>query len=99
MSSSRLYRYNYLGRAVITAAAGIGGISGGVRYSSASAGEGTKQSFDCVVIGAGSGGIAFAKRAASYGASVAVIEGKKYGGKLSELLAHWRYKPAMASDN
>jgi len=36
--------------------------------------------YDLVVIGAGSGGIACAKRAASYGASVAIIEGKKYGG-------------------
>ena len=32
--------------------------------------------FDYVVIGAGSGGIASAKRAASYGAKVAIIEGK-----------------------
>lgn len=36
--------------------------------------------YDLVVIGAGSGGMATAKRAASYGASVAIIEGKKYGG-------------------
>jgi glutathione reductase (NADPH) len=33
-----------------------------------------------VVVGAGSGGIACAKRAASYGASVAIIEGARYGG-------------------
>lgn len=39
-----------------------------------------KMTCDCLVIGAGSGGIAFAKRAASYGASVVVVEGKKYGG-------------------
>ena len=38
------------------------------------------KSYDCVVLGAGSGGIAFAKRAASYGATVAIVEGNKYGG-------------------
>lgn len=38
------------------------------------------QTFDLIVIGGGSGGLACAKRAASYGASVAVIEGHKYGG-------------------
>ncbi len=36
--------------------------------------------YDLVVIGAGSGGLACAKRAASHGASVAIIEGSKYGG-------------------
>lgn len=36
--------------------------------------------FDYLVIGAGSGGIASARRAAGYGANVAVIEGKSLGG-------------------
>ncbi len=36
--------------------------------------------FDLVVIGAGSGGLAAAKRAAKYGANVAIIEGDKIGG-------------------
>ena len=36
--------------------------------------------FDLVVIGAGSGGLAAAKRAASYGARVAIIEGDRVGG-------------------
>ena len=36
--------------------------------------------FDLIVIGAGSGGLAAAKRAASYGAKVAIIEGSKIGG-------------------
>ena len=36
--------------------------------------------FDYLVIGAGSGGIASARRAAGYGANVAVIEGKNLGG-------------------
>lgn len=36
--------------------------------------------FDLVVIGAGSGGIATARRAASYGASVAIIESGRLGG-------------------
>ena len=36
--------------------------------------------FDLIVIGAGSGGLAAAKRAATYGAKVAIIEGKEIGG-------------------
>jgi len=36
--------------------------------------------FDLIVIGAGSGGLAAAKRAASYGAKVAIVEGSKIGG-------------------
>ena len=36
--------------------------------------------FDLVVVGAGSGGLATAKRAASYGASVAIVEGSRVGG-------------------
>ncbi len=39
-----------------------------------------KKSFDLVVIGAGSGGLAAAKKAASYGASVAIVEGDLVGG-------------------
>ncbi len=38
------------------------------------------KSFDLIVIGAGSGGLAAAKRAASYGASVAIVEGDLVGG-------------------
>ena len=36
--------------------------------------------FDLIVIGAGSGGLAAAKRAATYGANVAIIEGDQIGG-------------------
>tara|TARA_Y100001968_G_C19405654_1_gene743492 strand:- start:386 stop:1744 length:1359 start_codon:yes stop_codon:yes gene_type:complete len=36
--------------------------------------------FDLIVIGAGSGGLAAAKRAARYGARVAIIEGDRVGG-------------------
>ena len=36
--------------------------------------------FDLIVIGAGSGGLAAAKRAAGYGANVAIIEGDQIGG-------------------
>ena len=36
--------------------------------------------FDLIVIGAGSGGLAAAKRAAAYGAKVAIVEGDKVGG-------------------
>ena len=36
--------------------------------------------FDLVVIGAGSGGLAAAKRAASYGAKVCIVEGNRIGG-------------------
>ncbi len=39
-----------------------------------------EQSFDLVVLGAGSGGLAAAKRAASYGAKVAIVEGDRVGG-------------------
>jgi glutathione reductase (NADPH) len=37
--------------------------------------------YDYLVIGGGSGGIASAKRAASYGKKVAVIEKARLGGK------------------
>lgn len=36
--------------------------------------------FDLIVLGAGSGGLAAAKRAARYGAKVAIVEGDKVGG-------------------
>ena len=39
-----------------------------------------KSRFDLIVLGAGSGGLAAAKKAASYGASVAIIEGDLVGG-------------------
>lgn len=38
------------------------------------------ESFDLIVLGAGSGGLAAAKRAASHGASVAIVEGDRVGG-------------------
>jgi ribulose 1,5-bisphosphate synthetase/thiazole synthase len=40
----------------------------------------SKQTYDYLVLGAGSGGIASARRAASYGAKVAIIEQGRYGG-------------------
>jgi glutathione reductase (NADPH) len=40
----------------------------------------TPQAFDLVVLGAGSGGLAAAKRAASYGAKVAIVENYRIGG-------------------
>ena len=39
-----------------------------------------KTHYDLLVIGGGSGGLACAKRAAGYGASVGIIEGDRYGG-------------------
>ncbi|MYA90346.1 MAG: FAD-binding protein, partial [Synechococcus sp. SB0663_bin_10] len=39
-----------------------------------------EQHFDLVVVGAGSGGLAAAKRAAAHGASVAIVEGSRVGG-------------------
>ncbi len=39
-----------------------------------------KTTFDLIVLGAGSGGLAAAKRAASYGARVAIVEGDRVGG-------------------
>ncbi len=38
------------------------------------------QHYDLIVLGAGSGGLAAAKRAASYGANVAIVEGDRVGG-------------------
>lgn len=46
----------------------------------ASAADGDETHFDYLVIGAGSGGIASARRAASYGAKVGVIEKQALGG-------------------
>ncbi len=39
-----------------------------------------KRSFDLIVLGAGSGGLSAAKKAAGYGASVAIVEGDLVGG-------------------
>ena len=39
-----------------------------------------KRSFDLIVLGAGSGGLAAAKKASSHGASVAIVEGDLVGG-------------------
>jgi glutathione reductase (NADPH) len=39
-----------------------------------------QEHMDYLVIGAGSGGLASAKRAASYGAKTAIVEGGRYGG-------------------
>lgn len=39
-----------------------------------------EQSFDLIVVGGGSGGIATARRAAEYGARVALVEGGRLGG-------------------
>lgn len=51
---------------------------GSLRMASSDAGGGNH--FDYLVIGAGSGGVASARRAASYGAKAAVIEGSRLGG-------------------
>ncbi|KAJ3158731.1 Glutathione reductase [Geranomyces michiganensis] len=40
----------------------------------------TKKIYDYLVIGAGSGGVASARRAASYGAKVAIVESGRFGG-------------------
>ncbi|KND02568.1 glutathione-disulfide reductase [Spizellomyces punctatus DAOM BR117] len=40
----------------------------------------TKKIYDYLVLGAGSGGIASARRAASYGAKVAIVENSRFGG-------------------
>ena len=37
-------------------------------------------SYDLIVIGGGSGGVASARRAASYGAKVALVEADRLGG-------------------
>ena len=51
-----------------------------VRNRDATASDDEYYDFDLLVIGAGSGGIASARRAASYGASVAVVEMGRLGG-------------------
>lgn len=43
--------------------------------------RGSASHFDYLVIGAGSGGIASARRAATYGAKVAVVEKQALGGE------------------
>ena len=48
--------------------------------SDASAESSNEYDFDYLVIGAGSGGIASARRAASYGAKVGVVEKARLGG-------------------
>lgn len=40
----------------------------------------TEHAYDYLVVGGGSGGIASARRAAEFGAKVALVEGKKLGG-------------------
>lgn len=53
--------------------------------------------YDYLVIGGGSGGIASAKRAASYGKKVAVIEKARLGGKFPFLdLSHIYYSATGA---
>jgi glutathione reductase (NADPH) len=56
------------------------------------------ESFDLIVLGAGSGGLAAAKRAASHGARVAIVEGDRVGGTCvirgcvpKKLLMPWRW--------
>ena len=51
----------------------------GVKMSSGASGDG-EYDFDYLVIGAGSGGIASARRAATYGAKVGVVEKARLGG-------------------
>lgn len=48
--------------------------------SAATSGDNEEFDFDFLVVGAGSGGIASARRAASYGVKVAVVEGGRLGG-------------------
>jgi glutathione reductase (NADPH) len=51
-----------------------------VSMSSSANGDEGEFDFDYLVVGAGSGGIASARRAASYGVKVAVVEGGRLGG-------------------
>ena len=52
----------------------------GTKEAGGSADENDDKTFDFLVIGAGSGGIASARRAASYGAKVAIVERSRLGG-------------------
>ena len=49
-----------------------------------------RKTFDYLVIGGGSGGIASARRAASYGAKTGLIESARLGGMLPFLPICWK---------
>mmetsp|Transcript_30896 Transcript_30896/g.44380 ORF Transcript_30896/g.44380 Transcript_30896/m.44380 type:complete len:511 (+) Transcript_30896:13-1545(+) len=67
-------------RGYLSVTAAISGFTGlnirAVGYSDVA----QRSNYDLIVIGGGSGGLACAKRAASYGKKVAIIEEKAYGG-------------------
>ena len=66
------------------------GVTGRLRWQSAFLARAfcTNNTFDYVVIGGGSGGIASARRAATYGAKVALVESNKYGGTCGKHSLH-----------
>jgi len=51
--------------------------------------DGDEFDYDYLVIGAGSGGIASARRAATYGAKVAVVEKGRLGGTCVNVGCKW----------
>jgi ribulose 1,5-bisphosphate synthetase/thiazole synthase len=69
-----------LRRRVIPVVTSVLGFSRLSSSSSATATAAATKNYDLVVVGGGSGGLATAKRAASYGQKVCVVEGKELGG-------------------
>ena len=58
--------------------------------------EGGEYDFDYLVIGAGSGGIASARRAATYGAKVGVIEKGRMGGTCVNVGCEYEIMPFIS---
>jgi hypothetical protein len=74
-----LIRPMFSGTTLRQASSGTTHLRGGAA-SSDGEGDSSSYDFDYLVIGAGSGGIASARRAASYGAKVAIVEKARLGG-------------------
>ena len=55
----------------------------------------TEFAYDYVVLGGGSGGIASARRAAEFGARVALVEGKRLGGTCVSTWKTYLYRSAI----
>lgn len=56
---------------------------------------GAEISYDYLVIGGGSGGLASARRAAELGARAAVVERHKLGGTCVSILGSWRFSSCL----
>jgi len=81
-SAHRVTNYSTAAFATVTSTSLRGRVrpAFGTQLASSTTFEEDEYDFDYIVIGAGSGGIASARRAASYGAKVAVVEKGRLGG-------------------